>query len=180
MQFIYLTQGKVTAVSDEDFEWLMRWKWHAVRSPRKSGPPLYYARRSAEGTFNRKLIHMHTEIAKRAGFPECDVVDHADRNGLNNTRENLRPCSHSENGANKKKRPGTSSRFKGVTWVKAKYRQCWKTMIKAHGVTYFIAEFANEEDAARAYDEAAIRLFGDFALTNFPRPKKTQVDNPNQ
>ena len=116
---------------------------------------------------------MHNEVAKLAGFSECEVVDHIDGNGMNNIRENLRPSSFSQNQGNRKKTPGTSSRFKGVTWVKHKYRQCWKATIKAYGESYFLGEFFNEEDAARAYDEAAIKIFGEFAVLNFPRPKKT-------
>lgn len=114
---------------------------------------------------------MHQEIAKRAGWLESDVIDHADGNGLNNTRENLRPCSYNQNSANRRKSVGTYSRFKGVTWVKARGK--WKASIKAYGEVYFLGEFDNEQDAARAYDAAAIKIFGDFSATNFQQQRLT-------
>jgi hypothetical protein len=67
----------------------------------------------------------------------------------------------------KRKGPG-SSRYKGVSWCKA--RGLWLMQITKEGVQY-TAVFPTERQAARAYDEKALELFGEFARPNFPRTK---------
>ena len=105
------------------------------------------------------------------------IVDHKDHYGINNTRENIRIATGSQSGANRRKpfKP-TSSRYKGVNWTgKNSKNRPWQATIhdKVDGKrgTVFLGYFANEADAARAYNAAAIERFGEFAcLNDLPPP----------
>jgi hypothetical protein len=95
-------------------------------------------------------------------------VDHRDGNGLNNRRRsNLRVCSHSQNGANQKKHKNNTSGFKGVVLYKDNRSRPWCARIKVEGRHIYLGYFATPDEAAKAYDAAAIRLHGEFARTNF-------------
>ena len=107
---IPLGGGLYAYVDAADYEWLSQYRWCMI-----SGG--YAARRDKR----RKWIFMHREIMQP---PEGMVVDHFDHNKANNCRFNLHVCTPAENQHNHTKRPGTSSRFKGVSYVKrlGKYR----------------------------------------------------------
>lgn len=93
------------------------------------------------------------------------VVDHINGNPLDNRRCNLRICTQSENSANKKMYNNKSSVYKGVSWYKT-YNK-WRCSIGFKRQLIFIGYYDNEEDAAKAYDEKAKELFGEYALLNF-------------
>jgi hypothetical protein len=93
-------------------------------------------------------------------------VDHINRNGLDNRRENLRVCTHQQNQMNRPSRGGSSS-YKGVDWRTSHNK--WRASIKLNQKKKFLGHFQTELEAAQAYDAAAIILHGEFALLNFPR-----------
>ena len=92
------------------------------------------------------------------------VVDHINHDPLDNRRANLRPCSNAQNLRNMRPRVGTASVFKGVS----RNGERWRASIKPPGSknSRKIGSFWTEEEAARAYDDAAVRLFGEYAFTN--------------
>jgi hypothetical protein len=152
---IYLTQGKYAIVDPEDYEWLAKYKWFAVRNDGR-----FYAVRWAK---NRN-VKMHQVIM---GTEEGKVIDHINGNGLDNRRANVRFATAQQNGWNKRKQRGNySSKYKGVHW--AKKRNQWRARIKCNGRSIHLGRFETEEEAARAYDEKAKELFGEFAWLNFP------------
>jgi hypothetical protein len=166
MREISLTQCHVALVDDEDFEALSKFKWHAKRKGNA-----WYAARSVRLPDGRKVfVYMHRQIL---GVGPDEKVDHENRNSLDDRRENLRVATKSQNGQNRGKGSGTSSRFKGVFWHKARRR--WQAHIysgpigqngKARSV--FLGLHDDEEAAAHAYDGAALASFGSFAHLNFP------------
>ncbi len=74
---------------------------------------------------------MHRELAKP---PRGMTVDHANRNRLDNTRENLRVCTQQENSHNNGKHMGSSSRFKGVGYTGRRRSDLRKPTSKASGI----------------------------------------------
>jgi len=150
---IPLTQGKFAFVDPEDYPALIRHKWSAS----KRGNTFYAVR--SQG---KHQIKMHRLITNA---PPQLLVDHADHNGLNNTKQNLRPCNRLQNAANQQPRKNGSSKFKGVCWNKRD--KVWDVRIRYNGRNLYIGSFKSELEAAKAYDSAARFYKGKFACTNF-------------
>jgi hypothetical protein len=91
-------------------------------------------------------------------------IDHRDGNGLNNQRCNLRPATKKQNGGNQKLSITNTSAYKGVYWHKRD--KGWRAQAKVHGKTIYLGAFVDKIEAARAYDEAALKYHKEFALTN--------------
>lgn len=157
---IPLSQRQVAFVDDEDFEWLAEYTWSARW--RKSGRT-FYAMRNALSSEEGGTISMHVELMKP---PLGMMVDHCDRNGLNNQRINLRLANPSQNAWNQRPKRGFSSQYKGVWWDKE--RKLWMVQIRIDGTKRTLGRFETEEEAARAYDRVALETRGTFAYLNFP------------
>lgn len=155
---IELTQGKFVLVDDEDYDYMNQWGWYA----HKQGNT-FYAKRIIRENNHVIMVHMHREIVQ---CPEGKYVDHINGNGLDNRKENLRICNKAENGRNRPKQINNSSGYKGVGWDKEKSR--WRAQIMVNQKNKFIGRYDTKEDAAKAYDQEAKRLFGEFAYLNFP------------
>lgn len=167
---IPLTQGKVAIVDAADFDWLNQWKWHYHPDKNDKG----YAVRTPTINGHQIKISMHRLIISA---PDGALVDHIDRNGLNNCRNNLRLASNSLNGHNTSSRPGTS-RYKGVSFHKRVRR--WHAQITTSGKTVSLGYFDTQSDAALAYNTAAIRVYGDQACINVVRPDPNEAAIPRK
>jgi HNH endonuclease len=141
-------------VDDDDYEWLMQWKWHFSSS---------YARRNIPLPDGKQTqIQMHRVII---GAVKGDEVDHINRNRLDNRKCNLRKATRSQNNQNRTKLSNTLSKFKGVTWHKKHSK--WYAQIVLNTKHIFLGLYENEVEAAQAYDNAAKEYFGDYANPNF-------------
>lgn len=146
-------------VDDEDYGMLSRHRWQATYSAKGD---CWYAQRTTTVDGRRRTVLMHRVIL---GLTDPRVMgDHKNHDGLDNRRLNLRPCDNSANQGNGRKRSGGSSRYKGVSWAVKDAR--WIAQIQFHGVNRRLGSFLVEEDAARAYDEAALEQWGEFAVLN--------------
>ena len=153
---VYLRDGTPVQVDAQDAHILERpgWKVHK----RKCG--LMYVGRHENG----KTVLLHRLILGLHG-QRSPFVDHCDRDGMNNLRSNLRPCSHQQNLRNQFRSPaGKASRFKGLYWAKKSRK--WAARICVDGKRIALGLFSNEERAAMAYNRAASSLFGEFARLN--------------
>lgn len=92
------------------------------------------------------------------------MVDHKDRNKLNDKIENLRAASNSDNARNTNSRKNSGSKYLGVYWhAKNRY---WCASVSSSGKTKHLGVFINEDDAAKAYNKAATEHYGEFANLN--------------
>ena len=157
---IPLTQGKYAIVDPEDYERLSKYKWHAHKAPHT-----FYAVRSLTNGKKqpRKNAQMHNLIIE---VPPGMFIDHINHNGLDNRKANLRPATRTQNIWHRKKfkRP-SRSRYKGVDWSKTQKK--WRARIRVNGKRIYLGSFKNELQAAKAYDAAAKKYHGEFAVLNF-------------
>ena len=126
------------------------------------------------GVISRPYIHRMLmndaleQYAKENSLPLNKVfVDHIDRNGLNNRRTNLRVCTRTENNRNSM-RSKNKSGFKGVSFDRRKKKFRARIHV-AHKVGYkeiFIGYFQTAIEAAKAFNEAALKYHGSFAYLN--------------
>ena len=155
MRLIPLSYGKYTIVDAEDYERLSKYQWCAVKERRS-----WYAKTLDK---DGKRLALHRLVLNA---PKGLVVDHIDHNCLNNRRSNLRLCTQKQNNCNTLPRKGCSSKYKGVSFNKARKR--FIAYIQHNKKRYFLGYFDDEIAAAKAYDKKARELFGEFAYLNFP------------
>jgi hypothetical protein len=159
---ILLSQGFITIVDDEDYESLSQHKWYAHRS--KHGGGWYAVRkiRSADGS-KQITVRMHRVIS---GTERSRYTDHINGDALDNRRGNLRPATNAQNQRNRSRRVTSTSPYKGVTYHKGIKK--WQAALGANKRSHYLGIFATAEEAAHAYDTAAIAAYGEFARPNFP------------
>ena len=158
MRLIELTQGKQAIIDDCDYDLVSKFKWHANYKN--------YRYWYAVCTRGKQAISMHRLILNAPSDKACD---HANHNGLDNRRCNIRLCDYSENKGNGlphksyAKLP-CSSRYKGVSWNRQGGK--WTARIKKGLNDYHLGYYDKEDDAALAYNLHAVMLFGKFAYLN--------------
>jgi len=93
------------------------------------------------------------------------LLDHINRDRLDCRKDNLRPCSMTENNRNQGLSSSNSSGYIGVAWHKQTRK--WRAYIKTNGKQEYLGLFAGLVEAAHARDRRASELFGEFAVLNF-------------
>jgi len=144
---IKLTCGESALVDEDDYDRLVKWKWCLGGW----GKYLY-----AISCMKGKCISMHRFIMNT---PKGLVVDHLDHNGLNNQKENLRNCTQAQNTQNMNR-----SKYRGVSWKKSEHK--FVSKIGVNRKCIHLGYFSIPEEAARAYNVAALKYFGEGARLN--------------
>lgn len=136
-------------IDDEDYEKVMKYKWYLDGS-KENG--LYYFRVNIyEESVHTQFLSLHRylmDCIKGDG----KVVDHINGNTLDNRKENLRVCTHAENGRNRKKAKNNTSGYKGVCFNKN--RNKWQSYIKLNSKIIHLGYFSTAELAYEAYCKA--------------------------
>lgn len=161
MEFVIKSKkhgDRIVIVDDEDYPAIKPYKWFLSKCS-----DLFYAVSSHYG----RPVKLHRVILKVTD-PKI-LVDHKNGNPLDNRKENLRLCNKQQNAYNAKKRKRATSKYKGVHFDNK--RQLWSARISTknvNGLVYgkFLGYFTLEEDAAKAYNNAAEMYYGEFKKLN--------------
>lgn len=147
------TENVLCKVDDCDFEDLNKITWNID----KKG----YIRRSIfrEGKVRAEFLHRRI-----MGEPKNKQIDHINHDKLDNQKKNLRTATNRQNCMNKPASSRGGSEFKGVHWEFSADK--WRARIKVKGILKSLGCFNDEVEAAKAYNEAALKHFGEFAYLN--------------
>jgi hypothetical protein len=160
-----LSQGGYAIVDAEDYDKLRKYNWYLLVSydqwyERFSTPCI-----AAYDSNLRTTLLLHRAVLDLKPGDKV-FVDHRSGNSFDNRKVNLRFCSAAQNQQNRRKSKKTANKYKGVYSVG---KRRWRSCIKVGEKQLHLGVFNHEEEAARAYDEAAREHFADFARCNFPR-----------
>lgn len=147
------SRGQIILVDEDMLDELSEIKWHVI----KGG----YACNK-----NKKMVYIHRYIM---GAKKGEVVDHINGDKLDNRKSNLRICNQSLNLANSKIRADNKTGYKGVH--RTKRSDSYEATIYYKGKSKYIGRFKELLDAVKAYDETAVKLFGDYAKINITQEK---------
>lgn len=129
----------------ECIEVVRKYKWHLSHG---------YVYNNRVGPLHRYLMNPADNL----------VIDHINRNPLDNRRDNLRACTQHENIFNKSIQCNNTSGVPGVCWDKTKNR--WIAYIKFNNKQKRLGQFKTKEEAIEARRRAEIEYFGEYAPTN--------------
>lgn len=160
MKIIFLTQDKITKVSDWQYDRLMAMgSWLFVDFVSSA-----YAARKGVNSKTGKRCNILMQNCIKGEPPVGFIWDHIDGDGLNNQDDNLRLATSSQQCQNRHIANNNTSGYKGVSWHVR--MQKWGASIGINRKRKHIGYFSTAEEAALAYNRAAVQLFGEFAKLN--------------
>lgn len=145
--------GKVIKLDNEDYE---KYKFKKMWMGGSSSPSVQICK-------NNKKYYLHRLIMN---CPKNYVVDHINRDTLDNRKSNLRICKNKENLRNRISNKG-NSKYKGVSFDKT--RNKWYACIRYNNKTYNLGRYKTEKEAGKVYDKQAKIFFKEYARLNFPK-----------
>ncbi len=150
-------QGKFIIVDDDDFPFLSKYKWH-----NRGGKIPYFCRSVYIKGKNPKSIYVHRMIMKAK---KGEVVDHIDGNTFDNRKKNLRLCTGKQNSRNRVRlNKNNTSGFKGVSFFKPTGH--WMVQVMFNGKRAYTGFFKEKIEAAKKYNEIALKYYGEYAVLN--------------
>lgn len=166
--------GYQVLIDDEDFDRVSKYKWH-LDWPyfRRSGNYYFKTRPYINGV--RYTWSLHHFIY---GKPDKgSYLDHINRNTLDNRKNNFRYVTPQQNKYNQKCRKDNTTGYKGV----GVQTHCPKYIVKIvyDGKRHSLGTYSDPIEAARVYDRKAIEVYGEYAVTNFPREDYIKENSNN-
>lgn len=157
MKTLPLSTGGVTLIDDEDYDYLSKWTWRAM----KSGHVYRVTRdKPKNGQYGKMItILMHRVVM---GAINGQIVDHSNRIPADNRKVNLRFCSHRQNMRNQKLSKRNTSGYKGVY----KAGKNWRAVIVLDGKDTHLGVYATPVQAAVAFNERAMRIDPEYYCLN--------------
>ena len=149
---IELTQGKIALVDDEDYEKLIKYTWRTYVSANTC-----YALRHMRVKDRWTTERMHRDVLGLK-YKDGKEVDHINRNGLDNRKENLRIVSHQVNMCNHGGFSHNTSGYNGVRWNKWKSK--WQARIKLNGKSIHLGYYDDISDAIEARKQGELEHWG--------------------
>lgn len=156
VKMIELSNGGYALIDQIDLPLVAGYKWYGVND----GKNRYAYTNTKKDNGQKTTVGMHRLLC--TGFK---AVDHQDGNGLNNCKSNLRDGSGPKNSRNRAVAKRNISGYKGVHTEKRSGK--FDARIYSLGKTYCLGTFLTAEEAAKAYDKAAMEMFGEYARLNF-------------
>ena len=157
MKKIKLTRGRETLVDDDDFQ-----KFYKYLGLSWCCSSHGYATASKMENRVTTNFYLHRLVV---GAKRGEMVDHINHDKLDNRKENLRLCTPAQNNWNRKVKKSKRTGYIGV-WKDYGKRYGFSAMITVNGKRTYLGRFNTKEKAALAYNEAAVRLKGEFAVLN--------------
>jgi hypothetical protein len=154
-----IQSGHEIQVDRDDLDLVHAHKWYGIRRPLKKGEK-QYARSSVRTETGSRIIYLHRLIL---GAEKGQVVDHINGDSMDNRRSNLRFASPSLNAVNKNTVGGVSG-YRGVQ--RNNRGKKWRARLYVDQKALILGSYETPEEAALAYNEAALAAFGEFARLN--------------
>lgn len=157
---IKLNNGMHALIDKEDFEKVNTCFWQAV----KRGRDIFYAMGHERlGVCRRSSPYMH-RVIMGLKLGDKRTVDHINRNGLDNRKENLRIATKQQNTMNRRANVNKPHKYKGIYFHK--HARSWHSRIVFNGKTNSLGFHKTPELAAIAYNKKAKELYGEYACLN--------------
>lgn len=153
---IELTRGFEATVGDEDFDRVSKYKWRASVT-RWGTYAVTWMRIEGKG----RHVYLQRFLL---GLPTDKLITFANGDRLDCRRENLKFTTRSKSQMGRLRRSNNKSGFKGVSFNKAAEK--YKAYIKKNGKLHYLGLYATAKEAAAAYNEKAVELYGEFAGLN--------------
>lgn len=161
MEVIELTNGLIVFVDDIDYDFLLSMGvWAASGKQDKE-----YAVHHDKIGMLVVCISMSRVVMERIlgeNIPDGLLVDHKNRNTLDNRRENLRLATKSQNAMNSELPNNNTSGYKGIDY-RIKRKQ-WRARITVDGSVKHLGWFQSKEDAIKAREAAEMEYYKEFVF----------------
>jgi len=174
MRYIQLTQGQFATVDDDKYDELVKHKWHTSH-----GYACRHATKKERKAGSSACVRMSRYVL---GVSGAELCDHINRNKLDNRIENLRTATKSQNGANRTNPINNTSGYRGVrkkTWPGG-WTGKWIAQIRVQSKHKHIGVFNTKEEAATAYNNMAVKMFGEYAVLNIINSKQIALGTMQQ